>query len=110
MRRRTTIPLAAAAVAAASAAPAAAHVQVTPARAAPGDPVVFEVLVPGETDAHTTEVALQIPEDVLPFPGNVVAMVSRRLLRRGRAEARMMDLVRRHPPLPVAQPFGLTVR
>ena len=39
----------------------------TPAQAAPGDPVVFEVLVPGETDAHTTEVSLQIPEDVLPF-------------------------------------------
>jgi len=25
------------------------------------------VLVPGETDAHTTEVSLQIPRDVLPF-------------------------------------------
>jgi len=67
MRRRLTILLAAAAASGAAAAPAAAHVQVTPAQAAPGDPVVFEVLVPGETDAHTTEVSLQIPEDVLPF-------------------------------------------
>ena len=68
MRRRwMTTLLAGAAASAAAAAPAAAHVQVTPAQAAPGDPVVFEVLVPGETDAHTTEVALQIPKDVLPF-------------------------------------------
>ena len=53
--------------AAAAAAPAQAHVQVTPAEAAPGDPVQFELLVPGESDAHTTEVALQIPKGVLPF-------------------------------------------
>jgi uncharacterized protein YcnI len=49
------------------AAPAGAHVQVTPTTAAPGDPVRFEVLVPGETAAHTTEVALQVPKGVLPF-------------------------------------------
>jgi len=67
MRARHRIALAAAAVTAAAAAPAQAHVQVTPTEAAPGDPVVFEVLVPGETDAHTTEVSLQIPRDVLPF-------------------------------------------
>ena len=66
MRARYPIAFAAAAVLAA-AAPARAHVQVTPTEAAPGDPVVFEVLVPGETDAHTTEVSLQIPKDVLPF-------------------------------------------
>ncbi|MET0770714.1 MAG: DUF1775 domain-containing protein, partial [Solirubrobacteraceae bacterium] len=66
MRARYPIALAAAAVLAAVA-PAQAHVQVTPTEAAPGDPVVFEVLVPGETDAHTTEVSLQIPKDVLPF-------------------------------------------
>jgi uncharacterized protein YcnI len=52
---------------AALAAPAGAHVQVTPAEAAPGDPVRFEVLIPGETEAHTTEVALQVPKGVLPF-------------------------------------------
>ena len=47
--------------------PAGAHVQVRPALAAPGDPVLFQVIVPGERDAHTTEVTLQIPKDVLPF-------------------------------------------
>jgi uncharacterized protein YcnI len=47
--------------------PAGAHVQVTPAQAAPGDPVEFELLVPGERDARTIEVALRIPDGVLPF-------------------------------------------
>jgi uncharacterized protein YcnI len=57
-----------AAVAALVAAPAAsAHVQVRPALAAPGDPVLFQVIVPNERDASTTEVTLQIPKDVLPF-------------------------------------------
>ena len=46
---------------------AQAHIQVSPTKAAPGDPVKFELLIPGETDAHTTEVALQIPKGVLPF-------------------------------------------
>jgi uncharacterized protein YcnI len=54
-------------LAAALAAPAGAHVQVRPALAAPGDPVLFQVIVPGERDAKTVEVTLQIPEDVLPF-------------------------------------------
>lgn len=49
------------------AAPASAHIQVRPALAAPGDPVLFQVIVPNEKDAHTTEVTLQIPKDVLPF-------------------------------------------
>ena len=66
MRARTAA-LAAAAGLAAAAAPAQAHVQVTPSLAAPGDPVQFELLVPGESDAHTTEVSLQIPKGVLPF-------------------------------------------
>jgi uncharacterized protein YcnI len=47
--------------------PASAHVQVRPALAAPGDPVLFQVIVPNERDAHTTEVVLQIPKDVIPF-------------------------------------------
>ena len=60
--------LLAAAVAALVAAPAAsAHVQVRPALAAPGDPVLFQVIVPNEKDAHTVEVTLQVPKDVLPF-------------------------------------------
>jgi uncharacterized protein YcnI len=67
MLRRLLPALPVAAVALATAAPAAAHVQVTPAEVAPSDPVKFELLVPGETDAHTVEVALQIPKGVLPF-------------------------------------------
>lgn len=59
--------LAAGAAALVFAAPASAHVQVRPALAAPGDPVLFQVIVPNEKDAHTVEVTLQIPKDVLPF-------------------------------------------
>lgn len=50
-----------------AAAPASAHVQVRPALVAPGDPVLFEVIVPNERDAHTTEVTLQVPKDLIPF-------------------------------------------
>lgn len=59
--------LAAAAVLLVTAPAASAHVQVRPALAAPGDPVLFQVIVPNEKDAHTVEVTLQIPKDVLPF-------------------------------------------
>lgn len=59
--------LAATAVALIAAPAASAHVQVRPALAAPGDPVLFQVIVPNEKDAHTVEVTLQIPKDVLPF-------------------------------------------
>jgi uncharacterized protein YcnI len=62
--RRLLLPLA---LGLAWAAPAQAHVQVTPTEAAPGDPVLFELRVPGEREAHTTEVAVQIPKGVLPF-------------------------------------------
>ena len=64
MIRRLLIALAATLAVAES---AAAHIQVRPALAAPGDPVLFQVIVPGERDAHTTEVTLQVPKDVLPF-------------------------------------------
>lgn len=47
--------------------PAGAHVQVRPAEAAPGDPVLWTVLVPNERDVVTTRVELAIPEGVLPF-------------------------------------------
>jgi uncharacterized protein YcnI len=50
-----------------TAAPAAAHIQVRPTVAAPGDPVLFQLIVPNEKDAHTVEVTLQVPKDVLPF-------------------------------------------
>lgn len=46
---------------------AAAHVQVSPSQAAPGDPVLFQLLVPNERTQRTTEVALQIPKGVLVF-------------------------------------------
>ncbi len=59
--------LASAAAFLALATPAAAHIQVRPTLVAPGDPVLFEVLVPGERDAKTVEVTLQVPKDVLPF-------------------------------------------
>jgi uncharacterized protein YcnI len=62
--------LAIAAAFAVLAAPASAHVQVRPALAAPGDPVLFEVIVPGESDAKTVEVTLQVPKDVIPFSFN----------------------------------------
>lgn len=48
--------------------PAAAHIQVRPTVSAPGDPVLFQLVVPGERDdARTVEVALQMPKGVLPF-------------------------------------------
>lgn len=50
-----------------AAAPATAHVQVRPAEAAPGDPVLWTVLVPNEQDVATTRVELAIPDGVLPF-------------------------------------------
>ncbi len=55
------------AVFAIAAAPAAAHIQVRPTLVAPGDPVLFQLIVPNEKDAHTVEVTLQVPKDVLPF-------------------------------------------
>lgn len=50
-----------------AAAPAGAHVQVRPAEAAPGDPVLWTVLVPNEREVATTRVELAIPAGVLPF-------------------------------------------
>ena len=65
MIRRALLLSAAVVLAAAPA--ASAHVQVRPALVAPGDPVLFEVIVPNERDAHTTEVTLQVPKDLIPF-------------------------------------------
>jgi uncharacterized protein YcnI len=39
----------------------------SPAEAAPGDPVRFELLVPNERPQSTVEIRLKIPSDVLPF-------------------------------------------
>jgi uncharacterized protein YcnI len=63
--RRLLIATAASAMLAA--APAQAHIQVSPAEAAPGDPVLFELLVPNERSARTIEVRLKIPASVVPF-------------------------------------------
>ncbi len=69
--RRTRGALAAVALAvtagAAWAVPAPAHIQVRPARAAPGDPVLWTVLIPSEDEAGTRQVELAVPRDVLPF-------------------------------------------
>jgi uncharacterized protein YcnI len=46
---------------------AAAHIQVRPAQAAPGDPVLWTVLIPSEEEAGTRQVELAVPKDVLPF-------------------------------------------
>ena len=50
-----------------SAGAAQAHIQISPTVAAPLDSVKFTLLVPGESDANTTKVTLQMPADVLPF-------------------------------------------
>lgn len=51
-----------------AAAPAAsAHIQVTPPTAAPGDPILFQLLVPNERSDATVGIDLKIPKGVLPF-------------------------------------------
>lgn len=62
---RTVLLAVLAAVGAAT--PAAAHVQVRPAQAAPGDAVLWEVIVPGEREEGTVQVELAVPPGVLPF-------------------------------------------
>jgi uncharacterized protein YcnI len=65
--RTTRLALLAVGAALAAPAVASAHIQVTPAVVAPGDPVKFTVTVPGESDAETTKVDLKLPADLLPF-------------------------------------------
>lgn len=68
MRRRSLLGLVTGtALLLVSAGAAQAHIQVTPTVAAPLDSVKFTLLVPGESEANTTKVTLQIPADVLPF-------------------------------------------
>lgn len=61
------------------AAPASAHIQVRPALAAPGDPVLWTVLVPSEQESGTRQVELAIPRDVLPFSYEAVPGWTRRV-------------------------------
>jgi uncharacterized protein YcnI len=79
--RRTRVLVLALAVTAgaAPAAPAAAHFQVRPAHAAPGDPVLWTVLVPSEQKTGTRQVELAVPKDVLPFSYEDAAGWTRRL-------------------------------
>ena len=96
---RTLLALAAAVLtAAALAAPATAHVQVRPTVAAPGDPVLFEVIVPGESDAKTVEVTLQVPKDVLPFSFNDPPGWERRTAKAPTAASRRSSGAASRPP------------
>lgn len=67
MTRFARILVLAAGAALAAAPAAAAHIQVSPAEAAPGDAVKVTLLVPNEEDNATTRVELKIPAEVLPF-------------------------------------------
>jgi len=67
VRRRLLVVALAVVAGTLSGAPAAAHVQVRPAQAAPGDPVLWTVLVPSEQKTGTRQVELAVPRDVLPF-------------------------------------------
>lgn len=78
MMRRLVIAAVASAMLAA--APAAqAHIQVSPAQAAPGDPVMFQLLVPNERAVKTVEVSLKIPANVVPFSYDEPAGWTRRI-------------------------------
>jgi uncharacterized protein YcnI len=78
-RRQRVLALALAVAAGAAPAPAAAHIQVRPARAAPGDPVLWTVLVPSEQKAGTRQVELAVPKGVLAFSYEDAAGWTRRL-------------------------------
>jgi LPXTG-motif cell wall-anchored protein len=77
--------------------PAAAHVRVAPAKAGPGDSVEFELLVAGETRAHTIEVALRIPDGVQPSSFERVPGWHRQL---DKAADGSIEVVRWHGELP----------
>jgi len=64
---RTLAALLALAAAAVLPAAAAAHIQISPRVAAPGDPTLFTLLVPNESDNPTVQVDLEIPEGVIAF-------------------------------------------
>jgi len=87
--RHALCVLALAAVAPALAvAPAAAHMQVRPAQAAPGDPVLWTVLVPSEEESGTRQLELAVPRGVLPFSYEHEAGWTRRLRTNADASVR----------------------
>jgi uncharacterized protein YcnI len=57
-----------------------AHIQVLPAVVAPLDAVKFTIIVPGESNARTTRVELQLPPDLLPFAWEEVPGWKRRIV------------------------------
>lgn len=73
LRRPLTVFLVLGACLTAGATNAEAHIQIEPTAAAPGDPVHFRLLVPGETDSNTTKVEMQVPAGVIPFSYQDVA-------------------------------------
>jgi uncharacterized protein YcnI len=66
-----------------AAAPAQAHIQVSPTQAAPGDPVLFQLLVPNERAASTIEVSMKVPANVIPFSYGEPAGWKRRITLAG---------------------------
>jgi uncharacterized protein YcnI len=76
------VAAAAVGVAALCASPVGAHVQVLPGEVAPNDPVLFTVLVPGETDSGTARVELKVPAGVYPFSYEETPGWTRRVLTR----------------------------
>jgi uncharacterized protein YcnI len=64
------------------AAPAAAHIQVLPERVAPADPVLFSVLVPGESSSGTSKVDLKVPAGVYPFSYEEIPGWKRKLIKK----------------------------
>ena len=92
-RRKLLVLLLALAVTAgaAPAAPAAAHIQVRPAHAAPGDPVLWTVLVPSEQETGTRQVELAVPKGVLAFSYEDATGWTRRL--RMRADGSVRSIV-----------------
>ena len=64
---RTVVAAVAAALLLGGGTAAYAHIQVTPAVVAPLDAVKFSIIVPGESEAQTTKIELQLPPNLLPF-------------------------------------------
>lgn len=82
MRRLVAVCLSGAALWAVAAMPAAAHIQVLPERVAPADPVLFTVLVPGESESGTAKVDLKVPAGLYPFSYEETPGWKRKLVKR----------------------------
>lgn len=61
---------------------ASAHVQVSPTVAAPGDPTLVTVVVPGESDVGTRQVEMKMPDGVIPFSFEDTPGWARRIARK----------------------------